>query len=90
AADDPIALGFIHAVSDHFCEQCNRVRLSPTGRLRECLSTEGALSLRDMMRAGCTDQSLEEAIREALLGKVQGHQFWAGNRTRQSMVSIGG
>ena len=85
-----VPVGFIHAVSDHFCERCNRVRLSPTGRLRECLSAEGALSLRDMLRAGCDDIELTAAIRSALLGKVDGHRYWEGGRTCQSMVAIGG
>lgn len=83
-------LGFITAVSDHFCATCNRVRLSPAGRLRECLSSPGVLSLRDMVRAGADDATLKRAIGDALLGKVDGHEFDRSVRTVESMCSIGG
>ena len=83
-------LGFITAVSDHFCATCNRVRVSPVGTLRECLSTAGALSLRDLMRAEADDTTIATAIRDALDGKVDGHRFWSGESTRESMVQIGG
>ena len=83
-------LGFITAVSDHFCATCNRVRVSPVGTLRECLSSPGVLSLRDMMRAGADDAALSKAISDALLGKVDGHEFDRSVRTDESMCSIGG
>ncbi len=85
-----VSLGFITAVSDHFCATCNRVRLSPVGTLRECLSTAGALSLRDMIRQGADDDALRVAIDAALHGKVDGHRFTSGQQTRESMVFIGG
>lgn len=83
-------VGFITAVSDHFCATCNRVRVSPVGTLRECLSTAGALSLRDLMRQGAEDAVVTQAIRDALDGKVDGHRFWSGQTTLESMVQIGG
>ncbi len=83
-------LGFITAVSDHFCATCNRVRLSPVGTLRECLSSPGVLSLRDMIRNGATDEELADAIQAALQGKVDGHAFDRSIRTTESMCTIGG
>ncbi len=83
-------VGFITAVSDHFCATCNRIRLSPVGILRECLSSPGVLSLRDMIRAGATDELLSDAIQQALQGKVDGHEFDRSVGTQESMCVIGG
>lgn len=85
-----LKLGFISAVSENFCRLCNRVRLSPTGTLRECLSTGGVLSLRDMLRAGRPDAAITSAIGLALAGKVDGHRFDAALQTGESMSAIGG
>ena len=85
-----LRVGFISAVSEKFCEACNRVRLSPTGTLRECLSARGALSLRDLLRSGADEATLAAAIRDALSGKVDGHQYDASIGTLESMSAIGG
>ena len=85
-----LRVGFISAVSEKFCEACNRVRLSPTGVLRECLSARGALSLRDMLRAGASEAELTAAIRDAMAGKVDGHRYDASVPTLESMSAIGG
>lgn len=90
ASGQALRVGFISAVSEKFCAACNRVRLSPTGLLRECLSARGTLSLRDMLRAGASERQLEAAIREALGGKVAGHGYDAAMPTRESMSAIGG
>ncbi len=84
-----VKLGLIAAVTEQFCELCNRVRLSPTGTLRECLSTAGALSLRDLLRGGANDQEIRAAIAEALAGKVDAHRF-DRVATAEAMSSIGG
>jgi len=86
----PLRLGFIAAVSEKFCQACNRVRLSATGTLRECLSAQGALSLRDLLRGGASAASLERAIGEALSGKVAAHRFDRAVATGEAMSSIGG
>lgn len=85
-----VRLGFISAVSEKFCRLCNRVRLSPTGTLRECLSTGGVLSLRDLIRQGGSEAQVQEAIRLALLGKVEGHRFESAVQTWEPMSAIGG
>ncbi len=87
---ETLQFGVISAVSEKFCELCNRVRLSPTGTLRECLSTAGALSLRDMLRAGATQAELSSSIALALAGKVDGHRFDQALQTMESMSAIGG
>lgn len=85
-----VQLGFISAVSEKFCRLCNRVRLSPTGTLRECLSTRGVLSLRDMLRQGRPEAEVIDAIALALQGKVEGHRFDSAVQTWEPMSSIGG
>ncbi len=85
-----LRVGFISAVSEKFCTACNRVRLSPTGVLRECLSARGSLSLRDLLRSGASEADLTAAIRDAMAGKVDGHQYDAAVATVESMSAIGG
>ncbi len=85
-----VQLGFIAAVSEKFCRMCNRVRLSSTGTLRECLSAAGTLSLRDMLRAGADEPALRAAIGDALHGKVDAHRFDGAVRTWEPMSAIGG
>lgn len=86
----PVRVGFITAVSDHFCATCNRVRVTATGTLQQCLAFPGDLSLRDAMRSGAKDAELAETIAEALALKAPGHQFAHGQYTLQSMSITGG
>ncbi|MCC6623192.1 MAG: GTP 3',8-cyclase MoaA [Deltaproteobacteria bacterium] len=86
----PVRVGFITALSDNFCAACNRVRLTATGRLQECLAYAGSLSLRDAMRAGASDAELADQIAGALGTKGPGHRFDHGQRTPQSMSITGG
>lgn len=68
-------IGFITPLSHSFCESCNRVRLTCTGALYTCLGKEGAVDLRDVLRAGPDDAALVEAIRGAIARKPRGHDF---------------
>jgi len=85
-------LGFITPLSHTFCESCNRVRLTCTGTLHTCLGREDATDLRGLMRAGATDAELQLAIRDAVNGKPQGHDFVIGARASVSraMSTTGG
>ncbi len=60
-------VGFITAISDDFCRDCNRLRLTADGAIKTCLFHASEVSLRDLMRAGAGDETLAEAIRAALL-----------------------
>jgi len=89
----PVRVGFIRAVSESFCSTCNRVRLSATGTLQECLAYPGRLSLRDALRAGASDAELEDVIRDALAAKGPGHRFGeadGGGHGAVTMSGIGG
>lgn len=68
-------IGFITAVSQHFCDTCNRVRLSVDGTLRACLGDEGGVALRPLLRGGAGDSEVAAAIRRAVEAKPARHQF---------------
>ncbi|UAL10767.1 GTP 3',8-cyclase MoaA [Caulobacter segnis] len=68
-------LGFITPLSNHFCDTCNRVRLTCTGTLHTCLGRDDASDLRAVIRGGATDIQLHQAIFAAIGAKPQGHDF---------------
>jgi len=67
-------LGFITPLSHNFCETCNRVRLTASGRLYMCLGQDDHVDLRDALRSGGRPQ-LDAAIDEAMRGKPLRHDF---------------
>jgi cyclic pyranopterin phosphate synthase len=73
--DSELVVGFITPQSQHFCESCNRVRLSVTGDLHLCLGQEDRLALRPLLRGGASDAEIQQAIRQAIARKPQRHQF---------------
>jgi cyclic pyranopterin phosphate synthase len=84
-------IGFISPVSEPFCAACNRVRLTADGKLRLCLLRPDEADLRDLMRAGADDETLERAIRAAIWRKPWGHGLAEGEReTVRGMSQIGG
>lgn len=68
-------VGFIGAVTDNFCQRCNRIRVTSRGELRACLASPTGLSLRDLMRAGHSDTELVVRVEDALFGKGARHEF---------------
>ena len=68
-------IGFIDAVSHRFCASCNRVRLTSTGQLKPCLSFDSTVDLRALLRAGCSDEELREALRDGIFRKPRAHRF---------------
>ena len=84
--------GIISAMTEHFCATCNRVRLSAVGELHTCLAYDDATNLRDLVRAGASDQEIRSAIDAAIQGKREGHAFEISGLggPRKHMVSIGG
>lgn len=67
------AVGFISPISHHFCDQCNRLRLTSEGKLRACLLNDTETDLKSLIRAGAPDQELIDNIRQTILNKPQGH-----------------
>jgi len=68
-------IGFITPISQHFCETCNRVRLSVDGTLYMCLGQEHNYPLRDLLRRGIPDDELKEALVAAIGLKPERHEF---------------
>lgn len=70
-----LRIGFITPISQHFCETCNRVRLSVDGTLYLCLGQEHKYELRPLLRQGISDDGLKNAIMEAITIKPEKHEF---------------
>ncbi|MBE9516468.1 MAG: GTP 3',8-cyclase MoaA [Proteobacteria bacterium] len=70
-----LRIGFITPISRHFCETCNRVRLSADGQLYLCLGQNARYDLRKVLRSGVDEAGLQAAINEALALKPQRHEF---------------
>jgi len=73
--DTELRIGFITPISQHFCDTCNRVRLSVDGTLYLCLGQNDSYPLRELMRAGITDEELKQHIEKAINLKPEKHEF---------------
>jgi cyclic pyranopterin phosphate synthase len=82
-------VGFISPLGEHFCENCNRLRLTSDGKLRSCLVIPNEVSLRDAVRAG---ESLEHYFEQVILNKPQHHNMLAALPvdSQRGMSQIGG
>jgi GTP 3',8-cyclase len=84
-------VGFIGALSDHFCADCNRLRLTADGRLRPCLLSEGEIDLRPPLRAGADLAAVRELLAQAIRAKPQRHRLDEAQSPRdRAMAEIGG
>ncbi len=92
AADPQREVGIISAMTEHFCDDCNRLRLTATGALHACLGHDDAISLRDVLRRGGTDEDVVRAIAGAVTGKRAGHVFERSGlgAPHKHMIGIGG
>jgi GTP 3',8-cyclase len=72
-ADGNGEMGFISPVSEPFCGDCNRIRLTAEGQLRTCLFSMNETDLRGPLRNGATDADLEEIVRDAVWRKELKH-----------------
>jgi GTP 3',8-cyclase len=85
-------LGIIGSVSRPFCANCNRLRLTAEGKLRNCLFSLEETDLRDPLRAGANDDELRDIFRAVVADKWAGHQINspAYIRPLRTMHAIGG
>ena len=91
SADGKFSLGFITPISQHFCDTCNRVRLSADGTLYLCLGQEDRLDLRALLRTGIDNAGLEDAISTAIARKPERHEFREQpHQTVRIMTKTGG
>jgi GTP 3',8-cyclase len=91
-ADGHGRIGFINPVSEPFCGDCNRIRLTADGRLRTCLFSLNETDLREPLRAGADDAELEQIIRDAVWRKELKHHVGEPGfiQPARSMSAIGG
>ena len=85
-------IGFISPLSNHFCDSCNRLRLTADGKLRTCLFSDNETDLKTPLRNGCSDKELEEIITTAILNKPEKHKVLdpSFEKCHRGMSAIGG
>ena len=85
-------IGFITSISQHFCERCNRIRLTADGKLRNCLFSDEEIDLRGPMRDGVSDPELAEIIRGSVQKKPERRPdfFCSFKKCTRTMNLIGG
>ncbi len=86
------AIGFINPVSHPFCGDCNRLRLTAEGQIRNCLFSTVEWDARKIMRAGGTDDELSELIRDCVWNKQPAHGVGEADfvKPARAMYQIGG
>lgn len=85
-------IGFISALSHHFCGTCNRLRLTASGQLRPCLLSDRQIDLKNALRSGKSDRELADLFLQAVKHKPSDHQIRTDDNSGVScqMSSIGG
>jgi cyclic pyranopterin phosphate synthase len=97
----PGVIGFISPISNHFCGECNRLRLTADGKLRPCLFSETEIDLKPALRGGAPDDEIERLIKLSIEVKPKGHDIGPRSTellslmknkecTRRPMSRIGG
>jgi cyclic pyranopterin phosphate synthase len=91
-ADGQGEIGFISPVTESFCGDCNRIRLTAEGMLRTCLFSIGETDLRTPMREGASDAEIEAIVRDAVWRKELKHHIGDEGfvQPARSMSRIGG
>lgn len=68
-------VGFISAMSNCFCQNCNRIRVTADGFLKQCLHFKYGINLKELMRDGISDEVLEQVIHDHIYQKPEKHLF---------------
>ena len=84
-------IGFIGAMTNlHFCENCNKLRLTCDGKLRPCLGSYLEFDLRNVLRGGCSDSELAAFFQSVVARKPKEHDFRHNYQPNRRMIAIGG
>ncbi len=84
-------IGFISALSEHFCQSCNRLRLTSDGKLVPCLFSDREYDLRGPLRAGADDEALRALWEHVIASKPDGHHLESVlTTTEHRMSQMGG
>lgn len=91
-ADGGGRLGIIASVSRPFCRQCNRIRLTADGKLRNCLFALEEDDLKSVLRSGGTDEEIAAVFRANIAAKWEGHEINTARfiKPLRTMHAIGG
>ncbi|HVD96038.1 MAG TPA: GTP 3',8-cyclase MoaA [Candidatus Limnocylindria bacterium] len=84
-------IGFIGAMTNlHFCESCNKLRLTCDGKLRPCLGSYLEFDIMKPMRAGACDEELRQFVLDVVERKPEQHDFRDNYQPNRKMIAIGG
>jgi cyclic pyranopterin phosphate synthase len=85
-------MGFINPVTQPFCGNCNRLRITAEGKIRNCLFSTEEWDVRELLRGGGTDDEIAETVRRAVHAKKSGHGIDTGDfiKPERAMYQIGG
>ena len=84
-------IGFIGAMTNfHFCESCNKLRLTCDGKLRPCLGSHLEFDLLSEIRSGASDERIANFIRGVVAKKPKEHDFLSNYQPGRKMIAIGG
>jgi cyclic pyranopterin phosphate synthase len=91
-ADGPGRIGFINPVSQPFCHNCNRLRITAEGKIRNCLFSTHEWDARDFLRDGASDEEIANVVRAAVHAKKAGHGIDSDQfvKPERAMYQIGG
>ncbi|MGI9240817.1 MAG: GTP 3',8-cyclase MoaA, partial [Verrucomicrobiales bacterium] len=84
-------IGFIGAMTNfHFCESCNKLRLTCDGKLRPCLGSHLEFDMLEQLRGGASDADLERFFKDVVERKPEAHDFRDNYQPKRRMIAIGG
>ena len=84
-------IGFIGAMTNlHFCDNCNKLRLTCDGKLRPCLGSYLEFDIMKPLRAGASDEQLKQFFLDVVDRKPQEHDFRNNYQPNRKMIAIGG
>ena len=84
-------IGFIGAMTNlHFCESCNKLRLTCDGKLRPCLGSHLEFDLLSEIRSGASDERIADFVRDVVARKPKAHDFLSNYQPGRKMIAIGG
>ncbi len=83
-------VGFINPISSHFCEECNRIRVTSDGKLKPCLHSNKEIDILDAVKNN--PDKIEEVLRSAIMTKPEKHYLYTNEeeRSNRNMFQIGG
>ncbi len=86
-----VTVGFIGAITNlHFCEACNKIRLTADGKIRPCLGNHGEYDLKPALRGEGGEAAIREIFQQALAEKPPEHLFRENYQPSRIMTAIGG